>query len=58
MRVLANDSSASTLRTLIRVLLVLGTTFGLGLTEVQIALIQTAVELTMQLARGWHTKQL
>lgn len=55
-RLLASDSSASALRSLVRAAVVCATAFGLRLSVDQVAAIQLATEAVILVTRTWHTK--
>lgn len=55
-KLFGSDSRSSALRTLVRSVLVVATSFGLKLTAEQVAAVQVALEALLQFGRAWYTK--
>jgi len=51
-----SDSRASALRSLLRALFVVATSFGLKFTAEQVASVQVALEAALQFGRSWYSK--
>lgn len=55
-KLFGTTARASALRTLLRSVLVVATSFGLKLTAEQVAAIQLGVEALLQFGAAWYTK--